>query len=148
MMETTIEKARRFWMEHSTMTLATVSAHGLPQAAPLFYAADDDTLIFVSGSKSRHSLNLAANGKAAAVIFNETWSWLEIAGLQMEGGVSVIPVGAARERAWAVYRAKFPFVDEFQADVSRSEFYRFAPGWIRWIDNSVTFGHKEEVSLG
>ena len=31
---------------------------------------------------------------------------------------------------------------------SRSlKMYRITPKWIRWIDNSVSFGHKEDFDL-
>ena len=143
----TLNKIREFLAAHSTLTLATVNVHGQPEAAPLFFAADDDTLIWVSGSKSRHSRNIAATGKAAVTVHNDVWNWTEIAGLQMEGEVNLIPLGPAREHAWEAYKAKFPFVVEFEDEVLRSEFYRFVPKWIRLIDNSVRFGYKEEIEL-
>ena len=142
-----LSKVKDFLAAHSTLTLATVNAHGLPEAAPLFYATDDDTLIWVSGPKSRHSRNTAAAGKAAVTVHNDVWSWSEIAGLQLEGEVNLIPLGPAREHAWEVFKTKFPFVVEFEAEVMRSEFYRFVPTWIRLIDNSVRFGYKEEIDL-
>lgn len=138
----------KFLAKHSTLTLATVNAEGLPQAAPLFFAADDDgSLLFLSSAKSRHSLNIAAKASAAATVYNEAWAWQDIAGVQMEGDVRPIPAGPERERAWQIYRIKFPFVVEFESEVSRSEFYRFVPKWVRWIDNRVKFGYREEVDL-
>ena len=138
-------KVRQFLATRSTLTLATADPHGQPMAAPLFFAqAEDNTLIFVSGAKSRHSLNMAANGYAAVTIHNDVWNWSEIAGVQMDGDVHLIPPGLPRERAWEVYKAKFPFVGEFEDEVARSEFYRFVPRWTRLIDNGVRFGFKEE----
>jgi uncharacterized protein YhbP (UPF0306 family) len=140
-------KIRNFLTQHSTLTLATVNVDGKPQSAPLFFACDDDTLIFFSSPKSRHSLNIEVNGKAAVTVHNETWNWEEIAGVQMEGEAHLIPLGAARDHAWEIYKKKFPFVVEFEAEVSRSELYRFTPKWIRLIDNSVSFGYREEIRL-
>ena len=142
-----LARIREFLGKHSTLTLATIDAAGQPQAAALFFAGDGDTLIFLSGAKSRHSLNAAATGKAAITVQGETWDWREIAGVQMEGRVEIIPAGTAWERAWQVYKAKFPFVVEFEDEASRSEFYRFTPHWIRLIDNSVRFGYREEIDL-
>ncbi len=139
---------QNFLAAHSTLALSTVDADGLPQSAPLFFATDDDgSLLFVSSPKSRHSLNITANSHAAVTVHNETWDWKEIAGVQMEGEVHHLPAGPGRERAWEVYKAKFPFVVEFEDEVSRSEFYRFVPKWVRLIDNSVQFGYKEEMEL-
>jgi uncharacterized protein len=134
--------------KHSTLTLATATASGLPEAAPLFFAAAaDGSLLFLSGTESRHSLNIAANDRAAVAIYGETRSWNDIIGLQMEGVVSAIPAGPEREAAWVTYKAKFPFVVEFEAEVSRSTFYRFTPRWVRLIDNGVRFGYKEEFTV-
>ncbi len=138
---------KEFLAVHSTLTLATVNAHGMPQSAPLFFAAQDDgSLVFVSSAKSAHSLNVATTGRAAATVHHETWNWNEIAGVQMEGEVRLIAAGLEREKAWDVYTAKFPFVTEFESEVSRSEFYRFVPTWLRWIDNRVQFGFRQEVA--
>jgi uncharacterized protein YhbP (UPF0306 family) len=143
-----LAKVKHFLAQRSTLTLATVDAEGRPQAAALFFAqAEDNTLIFLSGAKSRHSVNVAANGQAAVTAQGETWNWREIAGVQMEGTVSLVLAGPARERAWAIYQAKFPFVSEFETEVSRSEFYRFEPRWLRLIDNSLRFGYREEIDL-
>lgn len=143
--KSSVSSVDEFLAKHSTLTLATTTADGLPQAAPLFFATQDDgSLLFVSGAKSRHGLNIAANGRAAVTVYGETWNWNEIAGVQMEGTVSAIPAGPEREAAWESYKAKFPFVVEFEDEVSRSNFYRFTPRWARLIDNSVRFGYREE----
>jgi uncharacterized protein YhbP (UPF0306 family) len=146
-MSSALPKVREFLAAHSTMTLATVNANGLPEASSLFYATEDDTLIWVSGQRSRHSINVVATGKAAVTVHNETWNWSEIAGVQLEGDASLIPLGPGREHAWEVYKTKFPFVSEFADEVSRSEFYRLVPRWIRLIDNSVRFGYREEIDM-
>ena len=143
-----LAKIRHFLAQRSTLTLATVDEEGQPHAAALFFAeAEDHTFIFLSGLKSRHSLNVAHNGLAAVTVQGETWNWREIAGVQMRGTVTLIPAGTPRERTWEIYKAKFPFVSEFETEVSRSEFYRFQPHWIRLIDNSLRFGYREEMDL-
>jgi uncharacterized protein YhbP (UPF0306 family) len=147
-MTTLPDNVRNFLAAHSTLVLSTVNAEGSSQSAPLFFATDDDgSLLFVSSPKSRHSLNIAADSHAAVTMYNETWTWEEIAGVQMEGHVHHLPAGPGREHAWEVYKAKFPFVVEFEDEVSRSEFYRFVPKWVRLIDNSLRFGYKEEIEL-
>lgn len=43
-------------------------------AAPLFFVADEAlNLYFVSGAKSRHSLNLTHEPRAAVAVYGETW---------------------------------------------------------------------------
>ncbi|MGH2522511.1 MAG: pyridoxamine 5'-phosphate oxidase family protein, partial [Anaerolineales bacterium] len=73
----------RFLAAHSTLTLATLNPDGQPMAASLFFVADAElNLYWVSGPRSRHSLNLEKNARAAVTVHNETWTWTEIAGVQ------------------------------------------------------------------
>ena len=65
----------------------------------------------------------------------------------MEGTVGIVPPGPAWQAAWELYRAKFAFVDEFQAEISRSNFYVFTPRWARLVNNSLGFGHKDEFEF-
>ena len=135
-----------FVAAHSTLTLATLSADGRPQAASLFFASDANLrLYWVSGGSSRHCHNLARHSHVAVTIQNETWSWTEIAGVQMEGQATVVPAGPEWQTAWTLYQHKFLLVTDFQAEISRSNFYVFTADWMRLIDNSRGFGHKEEV---
>ena len=151
-MSTDAEWAReigRFLAEHSRLTLATVDAGGRPMAASLFFAADEAlNLFWTSGASNRHSRNLAHNPMAAATVHRETWTWSEIAGVQVEGEATPVPAGLGWQACWELYLAKFPFVVDFQAEISRSNFYRLAPRWVRLIDNSRSFGFKQELYLG
>ncbi len=115
-------------------------------ACNLFFVAEPDlALIFVTGPRSRHSLNLSHNPAAAVTIHRLTWSHVEISGVQMEGRVQRLPAGSLRKAALELYIGKFRFVEkEFADDVSRSELCRFRPNWMRLIDNSVRFGYQEE----
>ncbi|MEE8434183.1 MAG: pyridoxamine 5'-phosphate oxidase family protein [bacterium] len=143
-------RIRRLMAAHTTLTLATVSPDGLPQAVPLFYAeADDLSLILVSETTVRHSRNLAERPQASAAIAADDQEWDRIQGLQLEGECRLLredEAGAARE----VYLAKFPFIahnDALGRRLRASGIYRFRPGWIRLIDNTLGFGFKEELKL-
>jgi uncharacterized protein YhbP (UPF0306 family) len=138
-----------FLERHSTLTLATLGPSGDPMAASLFYASDEALrLYWTSGANSRHSRNLARHARAAVTIHGETWRWTEIAGVQLEGEAAIVPAGPAWSETWERFRSKFPFVDEFQAEVSRSNFYVLTPRWVRLIDNRQGFGHKVELTPG
>ena len=117
-------------------------------AASLFFAADDKLrLYWVSGARSRHSRNLGALVKAAVTVHAAAWSWTEIRGVQLEGSALPLTRLEEREAAWKLYLDKFAFAREFEAEVSRSTFYRFTPRWARLIDNRVSFGHREEIQF-
>jgi len=136
---------RDFLATQSTLTLATVNNKGQPLAANLFFVEDADlNLYWLSNPASRHSLNLETQPEAAVTISKTTWTWTEIAGVQMEGEAWALAAGAELDATGKIYRAKFPFVRGFEAEITRSTFYIFKPRWVRRVDNAKGFGHKEE----
>jgi uncharacterized protein YhbP (UPF0306 family) len=128
------------------MTLATVSADGMPHAAPVYFAADEarQNLYFFSAAASQHSQDLLANTRAAAAIHPLVEGWQEIRGLQLRGAVRPIAPGEEWERAWSCYLVKFPFAGDLKEMVAQNTLYTLQPDWVRWIDNRHGFGHKEE----
>jgi uncharacterized protein len=143
-----IETVSAFLRRHTTLTIATVDREAWPQAADMFYVSDDAlNLYFVSGEKSRHSMNLARIHRVAVTIHVETWDWRDIQGLQIEGEARAIGDPDERDRAWSLFRGKFPFTNEFVDQIVRSSFYVVVPKWIRLIDNTREYGHREEFGF-
>ncbi|HLF28274.1 MAG TPA: pyridoxamine 5'-phosphate oxidase family protein [Anaerolineae bacterium] len=143
-----LEAVSAFLKKHTTLTLATVDREGWSQAADLFYVSDDALkLYWVSGEKSRHSLNVARVNRVAVTIHNATWDWRDIQGVQLEGEARVITDPDERDRAWMLFRGKFPFTAEFIDQIVRSSFYSFVPRWARLVDNTRSLGHREEFKL-
>ena len=151
-----MEMLQPFLDHHSTLTLATVSPAGGAAAADLYFASDGSLkLFFLSESESRHAENIKVNPQVAATIHAQAWDWREIRGLQLEGACRKVTSPAERAAALARYARKFSFVGSLaQAGVNaflaksiaRHAVYQIIPSWIRWLDNSETFGHKEEWS--
>ena len=137
-----------FLKKHTTFTIATLDQDTQPQAASLFYVSDDAlNLYWISDEKSRHSQNLERFSQIAAAIHNEMWDWRDIQGMQINGQARRLVAPDAIDRAWMLFREKFPFASEFADRIARSSFYICSPKWIRWIDNSKGFGHREEFTL-
>jgi uncharacterized protein YhbP (UPF0306 family) len=145
--ETIQGRIKQFLASHTTLTLATLAEDGRPQAAPLFYAEMDDlSLVFISELKVRHSQNVARDSRIAATVYADGQQWQTILGLQLEGTCIALS-GEAAKAARAVYLAKYPFIAKstFLSGMLRwVTFYKISPTWIRLIDNSQGFGHKEE----
>lgn len=149
-----------FLVRHNTMTLATVDADGAPQAAAVFYAADDTLdLFFLSSPNSRHSLNLARRPRVAASIQADNQAWQSIQGLQIEGAARLVDGVAETAHAVRVYAGRFDFLQSLldgagggpaalRGPLAGSRFYILRPAWLRLIDNRLGFGHKEELVLG
>ncbi|MCL4237026.1 MAG: pyridoxamine 5'-phosphate oxidase family protein [Anaerolineae bacterium] len=141
---------RNFLGGQSTLALATAGLNdGRPQAAPLFFASDDTfNLYWVSDPDSRHSRNLEDWSDVAATVYVHTWDWADIKGVQIEGAAMPVTDDEERQRALAVYSAKFPFVNERFSDlIAASVFYVLRPRWLRWIDNERRFGYQQEFTL-
>lgn len=149
---------RRMLECHNTLTLATVR-EGLPWAATVFYASDERlNLYFVSDQRTRHAQDMVTDSRVALAIDADVDNWNEVRGLQIEG--RAVPVeGAERDRALALYLAKFPSVRGlFEAPRSADEetiaerlrtaaFWRVMPRLIRLIDNGRGFGFRVELRL-
>ena len=144
--------------EHNAMSLATAS-DGKPHAASVFYVNDGFDLYFMSSPSSRHGKNFTNNDCVSATINEDYCKWADIKGLQLEGKVEM--VGRLRDNgevATAVIN-KFPdvrgffnnssdMVESIAARVAKVRFYKFRPAKIRYIDNSLGFGHREEIEFG
>lgn len=143
-------RLKQFLAAHTTLTLATVAPDNRPQAAPVFFAETDElTLIFISEQKSRHSQNVKQNSRVAATIYADGQSWQSIQGIQLEGICTALS-GNAAQTARTIYLAKYPFIAEnklLAVMLNLVTFYQIQPTWLRLIDNSRGFGHKEELTL-
>jgi uncharacterized protein len=148
----------RFLENHTTLTLATVGDDGLPAAAAVFYAHDTDlNLYFLSEEHTRHGQNLLIAPQVAGTIQADGQEWRSIRGLQLRGLVSLVPASDLAHAA-AVYGRKFAFVGALFAGgegpralispLARARFWVLRPTWFRLVDNTVSFGFKEEWEPG
>lgn len=133
----------------TTMTLSTANSSGKAHAAPVYFAALQNStlsleLYFFSAPESRHIQDLVTNPHAAAAIYPETTGWEDIRGLQLEGSVHRLPEGTEWDAAWQVYLAKFPFTSTMKEIIAQNAFYAFQVFWIRLVDNRLGFGYKQE----
>jgi uncharacterized protein YhbP (UPF0306 family) len=151
---------REFLEQHDTMTLATIGPDREPRAAAVFYAVREElVLYFLSNPASRHSENLARDSRVAATIQRDGQPWQEIRGLQIEGTAQLVTDEREIGQAARVFAARFAFLQglladseshgppELQGPLQNSRFFVLRPSWIRLIDNTKGFGHKEEMTL-
>ena len=140
----------QFLAQHTTLSLATCH-DGRPWSTDLFYASDDSCqLYFVSGATTLHCQNIADNSRVSATISRQCDDWRDIKGLQLDGVARAV-VESDRDGVIDRYLTKFPALktlhkaSELFALLWESHFYCISPTWIRLIDNSKGFGHKEEM---
>ncbi len=139
--------ALAYLQQHHVVTLATCAAADL-WAAAVFYVNSGFDLIFLSAAHTRHAQNIASNPQVAATIQQDYADWREIKGVQLEGSVQQL-TGAAREMAIALYKTRFPFLQDAPPPVQRAfdqvNWYRLTPTRLYLIDNSQGFGHRDQV---
>jgi len=134
------------------MSLATSGEEGL-WAAALFYASEAFELYFLSAPSTRHAINIEANARVCATIQEDYRSWRDIKGIQL-AGIATRLQGAQRLAAIECYERKFPFVHdapgmarELASALRRVNWYRVIPDRVAFVDNSLGFGHRDEISL-
>jgi len=153
-------RLREFLEQHDTMTLATIGPGCEPRAAAVFYAVGEElVLYFLSNPASRHSEDLAQDSRVAATIQEDGQPWQEIRGLQIEGSAHAATDEREIAQAARVFAARFAFLQglladseshgppELQGPLENSRFFVLRPSWMRLIDNTKGFGHKEEMTL-
>ncbi len=133
---------------HHVMTLATNGPEGL-WAAAVFYAHDDFRFIFLSAGHTRHAQNMAAAPDVAATIQSDYAAWTAIKGIQLEGTVEQLH-GARRAAAMARYAARFGFLGQPVAVIERAlarvNWYELRPRRLYFVDNTLGFGHRDEIA--
>lgn len=153
----TRRRIAEFLSERTTVAIATVGEEGLPASAAVFYAADEQlNLYFLTEERTEHGRNLLANPQVAGAIYEDGQDWRAIRGLQLKGRAE-IATGAALTRAIKTYASRYVFVASLLAGQSgpaaltgplaRARFWVLRPAWYRLTDNTVRFGHKEELRL-
>lgn len=145
------ERALALLQDHHVMTLATHDGQW-PWAAAVFYAHEGLDLVFLSKPQTRHARNLAQDPRCAVTIQRDYSDWPQIKGLQAEGRCSELQ-GEERTRAIACYGERFPLVARaggaplaIARALSLVAWYRFRPERLYLIDNTLGFGHRDELS--
>jgi uncharacterized protein len=139
-----------FLSRHDVMTLAYVDHEG-PGACAVWFAVDEAlNCYFLSAQSTRHGSALANGGKIAFTVHKDEQEWRSIQGVQGRGYCQ--PVAAEhRESAWQAYSRRFPFVikplQSIATALAAMTLWSITPNWLRLIDNTKGFGHKEELSL-
>lgn len=146
------ENALLYLREHHVVTVATSGPHGL-WAAAVFYVNDGFELFFLSAPSSRHSLNIESNPSVAATIQEDYRDWPAIKGIQLEGRAHRIS-GVEQVAALARYQSKFQVVRnlaeapvEIARAMGRIAWYKVVPDRLFFVDNTLGFGHRDEIAL-
>lgn len=135
------------------MSLATQGPDG-PHAANLFYVRDGLALLWLSETGTRHSLDIAADQRAAATVAPDYADFALIRGVQIFGAARQVVDDDERRRHLALLEARYPFLlrpksglAKLQEDYARAAPYRLQPIRMVLIDNTKGFRHKETLAF-
>jgi uncharacterized protein YhbP (UPF0306 family) len=145
----------RLILTQKTLVLATADPD--PWAAPVYYVYQLRRFCFFSASDSRHVTAALASDRCAASVCRDSDNWREIEGLQMDGTLGRIPVGAEALQVFRVYLEKFPAVREFFANAAfdfaqftqrfRTQLFAFVPQRVFYVNNQAGLGQRREIDL-
>ncbi len=149
--------AEKLIREQNAMTLAT-AREGVPWAAPVYYVFHDACFYFFSSPASRHIRESSASGCASAAIHPEAGTWQDIRGIQMDGSIDAVVRNLEAVAVIGKYLKKFSFTKQFFSQEQsftlkafserfKVGLYRFRPGTIYYLNNSIAFGFREIVVL-
>lgn len=140
----------RFMCRHNVLNLAYV-ASGKPSICAVWFAVSENlTIYYVSNVRTQHGSILKSGGSVAFTVQKDDQDWRLIQGVQGMGYCAPISP-ERRDAAWQTYSRRFPFVIQPFADlaqvVSVITLWSIVPDWLRLVDNTKGFGHKEELYL-
>jgi hypothetical protein len=140
-----------FLSGHNVLTLAyaDVTHQNGVGACALWFAVDEAcTCYFLSTATTRHGAALAAGGSVSFTVQKDEQDWRAIQGVQGRGWCNLV-AEEEQPRAWAIYTARFPFVAQqfpsLTAALTKTRLWQIKPTWLRLIDNTKGFAHKDEI---
>lgn len=141
----------------SSLSLAT-EKDGRPWSASLFFVNIGFEIYFLSSPSSRHGENILVNPEVSATINPDYSKWQDIKGIQLEGRAEKIGGIIENPKIVAAYLRKFPDVTDFlksplkmgaavSTKVAKVAFYRLKPRKMFFVNNSLGFGHRDELEF-
>ncbi len=142
-----LKKIEDYLKIHKKMTLATASADGQPIAHTVQFVSEGSKVYFFTKPQARKVANIIKNKRVAFAVDQEYDDWNNIQGVQLMGIASIIEDEDEKMRVFGLLKQKFAQLakapDEF---AKRHHIIRIDPAQGRFIDNTVSFGHHDDIS--
>ena len=141
------QKIENYIAGHRKMTLATVSSDGSPVAHTVQYVAEGSTVFFFTKPMQRKVLNIINDSRVGYAIDHEYDNWGEIQGVQMMGNAGIIEDQEERLRIFNLFKKRFvQMANTPDVFLEKHAIIRISPATGRFIDNTVSFGHHDDIS--
>jgi uncharacterized protein YhbP (UPF0306 family) len=155
MTETDTQLALELIQTRRTLVLATADPE--PWVAPVYYVYRAGRFYFFSSPASRHVRAALAAGRCAGSVFRDSDDWRQIEGLQMDGHLVTISVGATALAVFGDYLNRFPTVTDLFGGAGfdfrqfterfRTRMYAFVPERIFYLNNQAGLGKRQQIRL-
>lgn len=137
---------------HNLIHIATVDADGVPSVRGVDYAAGDkeNILYFITQKNSRKISHLEKNSQIGFAIDHDCPAWEDLNQIKYikgTGRATVINDPGEMQKAMGLLMKKFPFLAELPGDPSDFAGIRIELTHVLVSDNTIHFGHTEEVSF-
>lgn len=128
-----------FLNRHTVLSLA-VAADGEVWAASVFYCVDADRcrLLYYTNDNTAHARLALRSDAVAATIAAQQRRVESISGLQLRGRTTRLACAEA-DRAREIFAERFP-----EIAVADAPIWELTPDYLKLVDNSRGFGHKQE----
>lgn len=141
------EKIEKYIAGHRKMTLATVSSDGSPVAHTVQYVAAGSTVCFFTKPLQRKVMNIRRDPRVGYAIDREYDNWGEIQGVQMMGVAEILEDETERRNVFELFKRRFvQMANTPDAFLDKHLIIRVRPISGRFIDNTVSFGHHDDIS--
>ena len=142
-----LKKIEHYLEKHNHLNLGTVSRENLPMVHTVAYASEGATVYFVTNKASRKAQNFVANPAVAYTVDeDEAGDWSKIQGIQAMGNAMIIENADETQQVMAKMIKKFPQMANLPPDPNMV-FVKVVPTETYFIDNSVSFGHRDRMEF-
>jgi nitroimidazol reductase NimA-like FMN-containing flavoprotein (pyridoxamine 5'-phosphate oxidase superfamily) len=145
-METARIKIAEYLAAHFYLRLGSVTTSSTSQVHTVGYVSDGCTVSFVTDRNSRKAKNISANPAVAFAVDENYTDPMAIRGVQMEGWAALVARETEVIKLLDMVTEKFPGIAEMPANPDLVIF-RIEPSTGYYLDNTVTFGHREKVTF-
>jgi uncharacterized protein len=146
MKEETVKNIDNYLKDHGLLSLATISAEGLPMAHSVEYINEGNTVYFISHLGTRKIANIQSNPKVAYTVDEDYKDWTAIQGIQMMGNASIVEDKEEVNRLMMIYMKRFPQVNNFPSEmIEAMRLVKVEPVHAKYIDNTKGMGYSETL---
>ena len=142
-----LEKIKDYLINHEHLNLGTVTAEAKPMVHTVAYASEGAAVYFITHKESRKAGNILNNPAVAYTVDQDNYeNWTKIRGIQAMGTARLVEDRGEAEKASGLLIKKFPQMANLPPDPNMVIF-KVEPTEIYYLDNTVSFGHRDQVEF-